>query len=280
MGLAGGRESEANVSENQEDQSEKPDAAQQWLKDHPRANLAIGWSVVLLVAASVVGIVVALAGSDDQESDRPASSQQTKRPTPSPTIDVAALRNELVAKAEAAVLAELPDAPIWEGLTVTGRYVSDTEVCVDRTYPRGGGIDDKGGSAGYVVVTFPGTDLGEPQDGKCATADAEPEPNAEPVDVPAAFKDDPGLVTRDDLGDDWPLTVDFGAVDCRTTVIDGVTLQSVTFRVPNMQYALNGTAKTHSPFPDIDPIWADDPDVAGLKIGIGPLIERGLARCG
>jgi hypothetical protein len=37
-------------------------------------------------------------------------------------------------------------------------------------------------------------------------------------------------------------------------------------------YAVNGTAKTTTDYPDIDPIWADDPALAGLKKNIGPLI--------
>ena len=195
------------------------------------------------------------------------------------TADSAAQREKFVAEAEDAVLAELSDAPIWEGTTAKGQYVSSTEVCVDRTYGPTGGLDGKGGNAGYVVVTFPGLELGEPQDGKCASAITKPTPETKPIEVPNAFKGDPGLITRDDLGNGWPLTVDFGALDCRTSVVDGITLQSVTFRVPNMQYALNGTANTHTPFPEIEPIWADDPDAKGLKIDISPLIDRGLARC-
>ncbi len=42
---------------------------------------------------------------------------------------------------------------------------------------------------------------------------------------------------------------------------------------------MNGAARGMDEWPDIDPIWADDPDVKGLKVNIGPLIERGLALC-
>lgn len=99
------------------------------------------------------------------------------------------------------------------------------------------------------------------------------------VQVPDAFKEDPGLVTRDDMGDEWPLNVDFGALDCRKSTVNGIELLSVTFRVPHMQYAVNGTAKANTPFADIDEIWADVPGEKGMKIDIGPFLDRGLARC-
>lgn len=99
------------------------------------------------------------------------------------------------------------------------------------------------------------------------------------VQVPDTFKDDPGLVTRDDMGDEWPLTVDFGALDCHKSTVNGIELLSVTFRVPHMQYAVNGTAKANTPFTDIDEIWADVPGEKGMKIDIGPFLDRGLTRC-
>lgn len=116
---------------------------------------------------------------------------------------------------------------------------------------------------------------------KPTSASPTPSPTAEDgeIEIPEAFKDDPGLITRDDLGEFWPLTVDYGALSCRSAVIGGQDIQSVTFRVPNMQYAVNGAAQTHSPFPPIDDIWADDPEVKGLKIPLKPLIEHGLALC-
>ncbi|MCR8526236.1 hypothetical protein WB334_25240, partial [Escherichia coli] len=53
-----------------------------------------------------------------------------------------------IAKAEAAVKGELPDAPIWEGMKFKGVVVDDSTICVDRTYREGGGLDGNGGSAG------------------------------------------------------------------------------------------------------------------------------------
>lgn len=44
-------------------------------------------------------------------------------------------------------------------------------------------------------------------------------------------------------------------------------------------YALNGTAKSHMDAADIRPISAPDPEVAGLKIDMGPLIQHALTLC-
>lgn len=195
----------------------------------------------------------------------------TAVPSSSPTEDPTAERKRLVREAERLVLAELPDIPIWEGTAARGHYVSDTEVCVDRVYGTTTSIGRKGESAGYVVVTFPEKSLGEPQDGKCATAT--PEPTLPPVDVPDDLKNAEGLLTRDDFGKDWPLTVNYVVVRCDS--------QSVIATAPDgKDYAVNGTAQSHHPdLPEIDGIWADDPDVDGLKIDISPIIDKGLELC-
>jgi hypothetical protein len=57
-------------------------------------------------------------------------------------------------------------------------------------------------------------------------------------------------------------------------------LQVATLTSPDgTVYALNGTAKTHTEFADLEPIWAKDPAVAGLKVSVGPLIDRARALC-
>jgi hypothetical protein len=154
-------------------------------------------------------------------------------------------------------------------------------VCVDRTWRPGGGVDGKGGNASYVLVTFPGKTLGEPTDGVCADVSDAPKPEAAPpVVVPDSVKDEPGLITRTDLGKEWPLTVDYGVVACQNKTAGGQPLKIATFTGPDgTVYALNGSAKSHTDAAAIDPIWAPDPDVAGLKIGIGPLIDRALTLC-
>ena len=74
---------------------------------------------------------------------------------------------ERVTKAEKAVQAELPDAPIWKGMTFKGVVVDASEICVGRTWAPGGGPEKLGGNAGYVVVSFPAVTLGKPKDGTC-----------------------------------------------------------------------------------------------------------------
>jgi hypothetical protein len=74
-------------------------------------------------------------------------------------------------------------------------------------------------------------------------------------------------------GRDWPLTVEAGALTC-----DGAG--SVVFTADSGgTYAVNGTARTHTPWPGIDSIWADAPGRPGLKVDLGELTEAGLALC-
>lgn len=226
----------------------------------------------------VLVVIALLAGCGGNEEAGKSSDEKT--PAAESTKDPAAVRADLIAMAEQIVLGELSDAPIWGGTTAKGVYVSDTEVCVDRTYGPTGGLDGKGGNAGYVVVTFPDGTTGEPQDGFCENAPTEKPEALPPVKVPDNLKDEPGLITRDDLGDDWPLTVDFGVASCDAFTAGGMDLKSAIFTAPDgTEYALNGTAKDHTDAADIDPIWKDDPDMDGLKINIGPLIDFGLSLC-
>lgn len=224
----------------------------------------------------LAGVLLASCGSG-QEGGQPSDQQAEAS---EPTKETATVQAELVAKAEKIVLGELNDAPIWEGTTAEGVFVSDAEVCVDRTYGPAGGLDGKGGNAGYVVVSFPDGTPGEPQEGLCASAPTDkPEP-LPPVEVPDDVTDEPGLITRDDLGEDWPLTVDYGVVSCETFTAGGRDLQSATFTAPDgTEYALNGIARSYTDAEDVDPIWKDDPDMDGLKVDIGPLIDFGLTLC-
>jgi hypothetical protein len=187
---------------------------------------------------------------------------------------------ERVTKAEAAVQAELPNAPIWKGMTFKGVVVDESEVCVDRTWAPGGGPDKLGGNAGYVVVSFPAVAVGKPQEGTCADyAPAEAKAQAT-VEVPSEIAKDPGLLVSTDFGDKWPLTVPYVTAHCQAITVDGRHLKAVFLDAPwGKTYALNGTAKDHSSHPDIDPIWAPHPDVPGLKIDISPVIDAALALC-
>jgi hypothetical protein len=224
-----------------------------------------------LTATAILVLALAACSSPAQSEQRAPKVQET------PTLS----QPEMIQRAEAAAKGELPEAPIWEGMTFAGSVVNASTVCVDRTWRPGGGVDGKGGSAGYVLVTLPGKTLGEPTDGVCADRSGAPKPkDAPPVDVPDSVKGKPGLVTRTDLGKDWPLTVDYGVVTCQSRAAGGQPLKVATFTGPDgTVYALNGTAKSHTDAAAIDPIWAADPDVSGLKIGIGPLIDRALALC-
>jgi hypothetical protein len=82
-------------------------------------------------------------------------------------------------------------------------------------------------------------------------------------------------VSRSDLRDDWPLTVDAGYLNCPTDPSSGV----VAFYDGSRYYAVNGLARSVTDYPDIDAIWADNPISPGIKKDIGPLIDRGLALC-
>jgi len=90
-------------------------------------------------------------------------------------------------------------------------------------------------------------------------------------------------VSKVEMGEDWPLTVDEGTLRC-----DGPGW--VTFEASDSTYAVNGAAKGHSEanglgWADADEIWAEDsalagvPGMAGTKKNIGPLIDRGLKLC-
>jgi hypothetical protein len=88
----------------------------------------------------------------------------------------------------------------------------------------------------------------------------------------------PGYVSATEFGASWPLTVEDGFLSCAPP---GVVL----FAAPSGQrYPVNGLAISRFPdLPDIKEIWALNPDPAlanaGLRISIGPLIDRGLELC-
>lgn len=216
---------------------------------------------------------------------RPAATKSpspTPSSSPKPTTPTTPPVDPRIAQAEKLVVDVLPGAPIWKGLTVVGVVVDKQQVCVDRYWGPSGGVGDAapGSSAGYVVVTFPGGKLGEPQDGACSTYKPKPVTTPKPVDVPKAVANDPGLLVSTDFGDEWPLTVPYVVAHCDNITAGGMRLQVVTIDAPNGKtYAANGTAKDHTDYPALNPIWANDPDVDGLKVNIGPIIAAGLALC-
>lgn len=81
-------------------------------------------------------------------------------------------------------------------------------------------------------------------------------------------------VGRPDLGADWPLIVDAGAVDC--------VAGALVFRHGATTYGLNGIAIGNG-YPRINPIWRDDPASPikshPMKINIGPLMDLARREC-
>lgn len=73
----------------------------------------------------------------------------------------------------------------------------------------------------------------------------------------------------------WPFAVDSATLNCSK----GADGERVTVTANREMYALNGTAKAANLWPDFDVIWRDDPATPGLKVGIGPMIKRGLELC-
>lgn len=231
-----------------------------------------------LTLASVATVALLLAGC---ASTSPAAVDKASRASASAAPVITLTDAERVTRAEAAVLAELPDAPIWKGMTFKGVIVNATEICVDRTWGPGGGPGDTGGNAGYVVVKFPKMTLDEPQDGMCADYAPAIAPAPTTVVVPPAVAHDPGLLISTKFGDKWPLTVPYAVVHCKEVSVAGRTLQVATLDAPDGKtYAANGTAKDHGNYASIEPIWAPDPEVAGLKIDISPITNAALALCG
>lgn len=223
----------------------------------------------------LAGCAAPVPPAAEETSTPPASTVSTSAAPVSALTDA-----ERVTKAEAAAQAALPSAPIWKGMTFKGVVVDASEVCVDRTWAPGGGPDHVGGNAGYVVVSFPAVALGKPKDGTCAAYAPAATKAPAKVEVPAAVAKDPGLLVSTTFGDKWPLTVPYVVAHCQNITVAGRHLQVATVDAPDGKtYAANGTAKDHGNYLDIDPIWAPNPDVSGLKIDISPVIDSALALC-
>lgn len=83
-------------------------------------------------------------------------------------------------------------------------------------------------------------------------------------------------VSRQSMGDEWPLTVEAGTLSCQGS---GGIGEVVFTAEDGTRYSVNGLAKQTGKYEDIMSIWAEDPNLAGLKINMSPLLERGLALC-
>ena len=80
-------------------------------------------------------------------------------------------------------------------------------------------------------------------------------------------------ISRDDLGDAWPFTVNSGVIACNHPS------SAVVFFTNEKMYAVNGVAKGQNRYADAREILRDHPSVAGSKIDIGPILDRGLKLC-
>jgi hypothetical protein len=97
-------------------------------------------------------------------------------------------------------------------------------------------------------------------------------PTGRPRNQPA------GLVERETWVDgEWPFTIDRAVLNC---VVGAEEYgKRVVVIADREMYALNGTAKSADLWPDFDIIWRDHPSIPGLKVDIGPMIDRGLSLC-
>lgn len=94
------------------------------------------------------------------------------------------------------------------------------------------------------------------------------------VGLSACGGDDSLEVSASDFGKEWPLTVSSGVLKCKKD--NGIPLAII--EVDGTEYQLNGAASSRGYAP-INPIWKANPEIAGTKINIGPLIDKSLSLC-
>lgn len=90
------------------------------------------------------------------------------------------------------------------------------------------------------------------------------------------------VVTRQELGADWPLTLDVVTLRCKWPDSERMQLQALLVEVGGDFYAINGVARTHAArngWRDVKEIWRGDPRNPGAKVPLSPLIERAEALC-
>lgn len=79
-------------------------------------------------------------------------------------------------------------------------------------------------------------------------------------------------VTAAMFGDDWPLTISEGELDCPRG-------NEVVIRSGGRVYALNGKARSNPEYEDLRSVWRDNPSLPGTKVPPSALIDRGLRLC-
>jgi hypothetical protein len=90
---------------------------------------------------------------------------------------------------------------------------------------------------------------------------------AEPLPVNEAY------ISRAEYGEAWPFTVEDGILAGRARGRMGV----VTFTTGGVTYGVNGIAVADPANAKVETIWAHNPNIPGLRINIGPIIDRGLS---
>lgn len=87
----------------------------------------------------------------------------------------------------------------------------------------------------------------------------------------------PQLISAEDYGEAWPFTVEEMHLSC----FPGNALV-VSDAETGVMYPLNGVANAEAAALALEPIekvWRADPDIAGAKVSLGPVIEQGLPLC-
>lgn len=90
------------------------------------------------------------------------------------------------------------------------------------------------------------------------------------------------VVSREEFGADWPLTVDGGTLRCKFPDSERPQLHALLIEVGEVSYALNGTAKAHASangWRDVKEIWRDNPRIPGTKVAVTPLLNRASVLC-
>ncbi|MGJ9414230.1 DUF2511 domain-containing protein [Aeromicrobium sp. CF4.19] len=128
-------------------------------------------------------------------------------------------------------------------------------------------------AAAFLVIVVSGCGGGSEE----APAPAETSESAAVNDSPYSYEFDGSGANVDEsqFGDDWPLTVESGRVNC-SPVGDTSGVEAVFTSDDEKRYALNGTAKGGAEangYLMVDEIWADNPDFDGAKKDIGVLID-------
>jgi hypothetical protein len=76
-------------------------------------------------------------------------------------------------------------------------------------------------------------------------------------------------ILKETFEGDWPFTVESGTLGCDKSMI--------YFTTNGKTYGINGISK--KTYPEPDEIWADNPDIPGLKISIGDVVNKGMELC-